>query len=168
MGHTALRSARRCIRRARVVAGCGPRSSRRDSWLKRNRSPWAATSSRLRRHRLGIDRVFAVRAARSARRRAGQQRAGLMLDMRFRQMGYAISQAAARNLDTPPAQQVVDSMVDRWGASSTLVRWRKKARSANTTPRPRAVIGFHAVAGPRSGRARRRTWCRQASSPTIP
>ncbi|KAG1078719.1 hypothetical protein G6F40_016598 [Rhizopus arrhizus] len=105
----------------RVVAGCGPRSSRRDGWLKEQKS-------------LGYDFVASEGAATDwasteaafakVRREVGEidvlvNNAGSMLDMRFRQMAYADWSAVLRsNLDTlfNSTKQVVDSMADRgWG-----------------------------------------------------
>ena len=121
MGHTGTAICQALHRAGhRVVAGCGPKSSRKDHWLKAQKA-------------LGYDFTASegdatdwesTRAAARVRGEVGEidvlvNNAGAMLDMRLRQMGYAEWSAVLRsNLDTlfNTTKQVVDGMADRgWG-----------------------------------------------------
>lgn len=105
----------------RVIAGCGPRSSRKDHWLKEQKSlgydfiasegdatDWASTEAAFAKVRREVGEIDVL-----------VNNAGAMLDMRFRQMSQADWSAVLRsNLDTlfNSTKQVVDGMADRgWG-----------------------------------------------------
>ena len=100
--------------------GCGPKSSRKDHWLKAQKAlgydftasegdatDWESTRAAFARVRGEIGEIDVL-----------VNNAGAMLDMRLRQMGYAEWSAVRSNLDTlfNTTKQVVDGMADRgWG-----------------------------------------------------
>ena len=122
MGHTGTAICQALHRAGhRVVAGCGPKSSRKDHWLKAQKAlgydftasegdatDWESTRAAFARVRGEIGEIDVL-----------VNNAGAMLDMRLRQMGYAEWSAVLRsNLDTlfNTTKQVVDGMADRgWG-----------------------------------------------------
>ncbi|WAI83016.1 MULTISPECIES: SDR family oxidoreductase [Achromobacter] len=135
----------------RVVAGCGPRSLRRDSWLKEQTSlgydfvasegdatDWASTEAAFAKVRREVGEIDVL-----------VNNAGSMLDMRFRQMGYADWAAVLRsNLDTlfNSTKQVVDSMADRgWGRIiniGSVAAEKGQIGQINYATAKGAVIGF--------------------------
>ena len=122
MGHTGTAICQALHRAGhRVVAGCGPKSSRKDHWLKAQKAlgydftasegdatDWESTRAAFARVRGEVGEIDVL-----------VNNAGAMLDMRLRQMGYAEWSAVLRsNLDTlfNTTKQVVDGMADRgWG-----------------------------------------------------
>ena len=121
MGHTGTAICQALHRAGhRVVAGCGPKSSRKDHWLKAQKAlgydftasegdatDWESTRAAFARVRGEVGEIDVL-----------VNNAGAMLDMRLRQMGYAEWSAVRSNLDTlfNTTKQVVDGMADRgWG-----------------------------------------------------
>ena len=163
MGHTGTAICQALHRAGHRGGGCGPKSSRKDHWLKAQKAlgydftasegdatDWESTRAAFARVRGEIGEIDVL-----------VNNAGAMLDMRLRQMGYAEWSAVLRsNLDTlfNTTKQVVDGMADRAGAaSSTSVRWRpRRARSGRSTRHGQGRgHRFHALAGAGSRGARR-------------
>ncbi|MDF8364002.1 SDR family oxidoreductase [Achromobacter anxifer] len=135
----------------RVVAGCGPRSSRKDHWLKEQKSlgydfissegdatDWASTEAAFAKVRREVGEIDVL-----------VNNAGAMLDMRFRQMSHADWSAVLRsNLDTlfNTTKQVVDSMADRgWGRIiniGSVAAEKGQIGQINYATAKGAVIGF--------------------------
>ena len=165
MGHTGTAICQALHRAGhRVVAGCGPRSSRKRHWLEEQKSlgydfiasegdatDWASTEA-------AFDKV---------RREVGEidglvNNAGSMLDMRFRQMTHADWSAKLRsNLDTlfNSTKQVVDRMAGlrlgphhqhRFGQCGEGPDWPGELRH-----RQGRGHRLHALAGSGGGGARR-------------
>ena len=162
MGHTGTAICQALHRAGHRVAGCGPKSSRKDHWLKAQKAlGYDFTASEGDATDWESTRAAFARARRGRRdRRAGQQRR--------RHAGHA---AAADGLcrvvggcaatwtrcSIPPSRWSTAWPTEAGAASSTSVRWRpRRARSGrSTTPRPRAR--------PSASRARWRRKSRRAA-----
>ncbi|SAI21110.1 3-ketoacyl-(acyl-carrier-protein) reductase [Bordetella ansorpii] len=152
MGHTGTAICQALHRAGhRVVAGCGPRSSRKQQWLKEQKALGYAFSAS---EGDATDWASTEAAFAQVRREVGEidvlvNNAGAMLDMRFRQMEYADWSAVLRsNLDTlfNTTKQVVDRMADRgWGRIiniGSVAAEKGQIGQINYATAKGAVIGF--------------------------